>query len=773
MGWVQRLLGRGAKRVTSNDEWIGATVTRGDVATSLSRGSRNGGTAEYVARAIQWVEICAQRNARNCSIQPLRLYVPARASGSSRSWTKRVEGRGRKAGLRRPVLGKLASYAEMAGEVEEVMDHPVLDLMHRPNPWMRGPELMYTTYYALELAGNRYLHAVCGQPSAVTELYPMAPQNVRIVIDDSDFIRGYAYGRESTAEVFFDPDEVLHSKHMPSLRNPYYGVSPLAAVMQEADLDAASTASEMARWKNDARPDYVLMVSKETPAANARAIAADIESRFKGVSNRGKFLVTGASDIKPLQWSAKEMEYIAGKTDAAARIWAAFGIPESELKLNDANLASSRTGSIQYMRTTIAPRINAQAEELTETLLPLFGIAPGEMWFCYDNPVPEDEAEEAATLSSLVSARILTTNEARAELGYDPIEGGDDIQPEAPLVGFDGSGSSNGNQSDGEPADKPMHENSEPDSQKMITLPPEFVEMCGKVHEAYKGFDKAVIAAATSGYEVRAGYPPLTECACSCGCGRKSKAARSLITKGIHEDGLNTTISLLFDSAVHRIYDQLNSVIPSVMTDGVIDAESLAKRLTSTLHSIQVPSMEIGWQKGVEEVRPMAPNSVRAALNTVPQYAIDAIKSRGVKVAGDVSGTVGQQVTDTIATALEQGVGRDEARRRVAAAMGEANMNRASVIADTEISRAYIAGNATVYKEAGVERTEWATAADPCPVCLDAQKRWNSKTMDIQATFSEIINGGYATLDAPKPPQHPRCRCSLLPIIPDSWGKVP
>jgi hypothetical protein len=69
-----------------------------------------------------------------------------------------------------------------------------------------------------------------------------------------------------------------------------------------------------------------------------------------------------------------------------------------------------------------------------------------------------------------------------------------------------------------------------------------------------------------------------------------------------------------------------------------------------------------------------------------------------------------------------------------------------------------------------VERTEWATAADPCPICEKAAEDWNNKAMDAQASFDEIINGGYATLDNPRPPQHPRCRCSLLPVIPDSWG---
>jgi HK97 family phage portal protein len=731
MGWLDRLLGRGVKRVTDNDQWLAATVTRGDVSSAHGWGAKDRGAQEMLNRASQWVEVCSRRNATVCASQPLRLYVPARGGNKERSWSRRVADRNRQKDLRSPVRGKAAQWAEAAGEVEEVFEHPVLELIRNPNPWQRWAEFAHLNFYSLELCGNRYWHVVMG-PGGVQALYAMAPQHTRVVPDENQFVAGYVYGRDGTIEATFDTDEVLHSKFMPSLRNPYYGVGPLAGMFSEADMDAASTASELARWKNDARPDWALMVPPESSRPNIEALEANIESRFRGVSNRGKFLISTLADIKPLQWSAKEMEYIAGKGDCTKRILAAFGVPESEVFMNDANLASSRTGSIQYLRNTVNPRICAQAEELTETLLPLFGITPGEMWFCYDNPVPSDEAATATLMVSLVGGRILTVNEARSELGYEPVEGGDEFpEPVSPFGAQPPMGEPEDDESEPEDDEEDDSEDAGEAEAKAVPPDPAPCPHCGQVHK----------------------HTHVTK-----------------RTKSIHEIGLNLTHGMFFDNAVSRLVSALNSIVPQVTLNGAVDAEELMKRLEPTIQGFTLPSLDIGWSRAAEEVRQDVPPDRGGALNVVPQYAIDAVKRRGVKVAGDVTGTISAEVTDAIARSLAEGKSRNDAMREVAVALGPANQHKAALIADTEISRSYIAGNAAVYKEAGIERTEWATAADPCPICEEAAANWNSKAMDAQASFDEIINGGYATLDNPRPPQHPRCRCSLEPVIPESWG---
>jgi hypothetical protein len=69
------------------------------------------------------------------------------------------------------------------------------------------------------------------------------------------------------------------------------------------------------------------------------------------------------------------------------------------------------------------------AEHLTNRLLPLFNIEPGEMWFAYDNCVPDDQATSQQAQISLYTAGLITLNEARAELELDSTADGDTFKP--------------------------------------------------------------------------------------------------------------------------------------------------------------------------------------------------------------------------------------------------------------------------------------------------------------------------------------------------------
>lgn len=689
MGLWQRLTSR--KRVSNPGEWIGATVTPGDVATGRSF-ARNPEANECVRRATQWVEVCSRKNATVCASQCLRLYVGGSGEGERDTASFRTSrvGRKRVRHLRDAdaVGQKLASYAEYAGDIEEVMEHPALAMLRNPNPWMSGAELLHHGFYSMEVAGNRYWHLVMA-PGGY-QLYPMAPQYTRVVPHATEFLAGYVYGRNGVVEARFTTDEVWHSKLYPSLMTPYYGVSPLVAMIGEADLDAAQLRSEIALWNNSARPDWALTLPPESSQATADAIEAKIESKFRGPSNRGRFLITTGSEPKPLMWSHREMEYVEGIQNVERRIWAAYGVPESEVRMNDSNLASSRTGSIQYKRDTIRPRCVANAEWLTQNVLPLFNIAPGEMFFAYDEIAPADEAATAARVVSLVGSRVLTQNEGRAELGFDPVDGGDEFPEPVSLA--------------------PMGEKPEPD----------------KTEEDDAAEDKP----AEKTHKRAHGH------------------ARKGIGVQIVHDMLNAAATRLFASTLDRI-------IPSVRISGAFDEDDLTAAMGKAIGSVSMPALQLGISS--------AASAFDGDTGFVPDNAAAAMRARSLRIAGDTTGTLSGSIKEALAKSMENGATRQEAYKAVADLLPDQNKSRAMMIADTELSRAYIAGNAIVYKRNGVKRLVWDTAADPCPVCEEAAAMWNAKNIGIDDVFDKLMNGPYATPEDPHPPQHPRCRCDLIP----------
>ncbi|MFZ2988075.1 phage minor head protein [Ideonella sp.] len=105
--------------------------------------------------------------------------------------------------------------------------------------------------------------------------------------------------------------------------------------------------------------------------------------------------------------------------------------------------------------------------------------------------------------------------------------------------------------------------------------------------------------------------------------------------------------------------------------------------------------------------------------------------------------------------ALAEGWSADELKAAVKDS-GAFSSARAETIARTEIAHADMAGAMAGYRASGVVRGKvWSTAADDrvseeCQACADAG----------EISLDDLFPGG---VDAP--PLHPRCRCTVLPVL--------
>jgi SPP1 gp7 family putative phage head morphogenesis protein len=107
---------------------------------------------------------------------------------------------------------------------------------------------------------------------------------------------------------------------------------------------------------------------------------------------------------------------------------------------------------------------------------------------------------------------------------------------------------------------------------------------------------------------------------------------------------------------------------------------------------------------------------------------------------------LGTALSDSIATGLDAESAAVMIGRHVA------SPSRALTIAITEQNRAMSFGSIQRYKEAGLQKMEWAVS-DPCDICAKN---------DGQVI---LIGQAFASGDR-QPPAHPHCRCVLLPVIP-------
>lgn len=421
---------RAAKKTSEkagDNKFIASTVRPGESSAARYRATD---ASALIARYVGYSYIAASRVSSVLASCRLRLMRPAGSKKGREYAGRRITQAREKQWLRCTLPGRgpgyrAASYAAQASELDEIMEHPVLDLLDDPNPFEQGITLRQMAFTVKQLCGNAYLYVEQGSSGEPVSLWQCEPQFVRVKPDRRGFIAGYTYGREAGIERDFSIDEIIHIKHEQDPQNPYYGRGALKAVLQEHDIYMAINQQQLALFDNLGRPDWVFASKKPLNDTQVKQIRCEIDSLVRGVRRAGNYLVLGGEfDVKPLSFPPKDLQLDQQRT-VAETVALAFGVPPSVIHLNDANLASSLTGDVQFMRMTIQPQINIWAATLTEHLLPLYGIEPGEMWFVADNVVPEDEQAKTSILVSLTSAGILTIDEARADCNLAPVPGGD------------------------------------------------------------------------------------------------------------------------------------------------------------------------------------------------------------------------------------------------------------------------------------------------------------------------------------------------------------
>ena len=774
-----------------------ATVTTADRTRGLAETSYNADAATLMARAHGYIGICAYRNAENAANVRLRLFRPVGAKrGEAR--VRRVDD-GRKAWLtgrlRDTPSPKALEYAAEASDMEEVTDHWTLGLIRRPNSYQTGTGYRTLAHLFKQLTGGAYNNVV-GSGKMLESMHLLFPQWTKIVPSPTDgMVEGYLYGRESSRAHRFRADEVWHDKLSESPFDPYYGYTPFKHVLPQADLSAYITQYWTATFQNEGRPDSLISVEGPLPDTQRQELESRLNSTLRGVWNRGKSLIVGGSfkiKVDPLAWQPKDMGNIEVQREAIKAVLAAMGVPESEVFMNDANLASSNSGHIQYRRQTILPLVNREADFWTRHLLEDMGLKG--WWFAPDNPVPKDELSEATRLTTLKSGGIITANEARKELGYGEHDDGDELGTPIPT---------------GTPT-APDEDNAHDRGQDK--QPKNEGEASDEVRDA----SHVVVVRHLAGGEpdrVVHAHAPLLPCAADCECsgkGLESQARRwhgevvaktaspytdpppesfagmLLLSFRERRDAIVRAMQtsphgLMKSGFRHKADDLLARIMEAWQIS--TEAELWSRMALARTEPLIRDMLAAGSDEGKNRVREVLPNYVNG-----PAFKLDAGKEsewfeRGKASYAERLRGVGETTAEELRQTLREGIREGEALdgliRRVRdvydreAGAGSISAYRAEMIARTESAAAQVYGRVDGFAASGVTKKKPLLAPNPCQYCLTWGRQF-SEGIPIDQPFYSLgdsipgTDGGVLNIDfAPVygGDIHPNDRCDILPVL--------
>ena len=383
-----------------------------------------GGDMQSMIRAYQsWVYICANKNAVSVAQQPLRLYATKGKNQKFIVPTKAVSADTMK--YLRSNAG-LQSYIQKSSEVEEVLQHPFLDLMKNVNPFSNRFALLELTDLYLELTGNAYWYIVMNGMNTPEEIWILPSQNMKIVPDPTEFIHGYVYTVGMIKEPY-ETKEIIQFK-FPSPSSPYYGMSPLTAIAHAYNINENMNVYENAMFTNMGRLDGTLETDESISDDDFERINTEWKEKFGGVHKAGQTaLLDRGLHYKTISLPPKDLSFLTGRRITKEEIAAAYGVPISKLTTEDVNRANAEAGNYSYMVDTIQPRCQRIEEEINERLMPMYA---DNLFVAFDSPVPEDREFRLKEREANIKSNYSSINLERTRDGQETVPWG-----EIPLVG--------------------------------------------------------------------------------------------------------------------------------------------------------------------------------------------------------------------------------------------------------------------------------------------------------------------------------------------------
>lgn len=174
--------------------------------------------------------------------------------------------------------------------------------------------------------------------------------------------------------------------------------------------------------------------------------------------------------------------------------------------------------------------------------------------------------------------------------------------------------------------------------------------------------------------------------------------------------------------------------------------------LIAVLRQILRQLWAAGWDLGVDSGNELTGTSIELAAQALDDFLEQAEADRLAGMAETRLGQIAEALEDAdpgepvsvLASAIEQEIGSEA---------------RALLVTQTEVTWSMAEGMLGVFYQAGSTTVAWLSAGDPrvCPACEENQ---DEGFIPIGEPFPS---------GATQPPQHPRCRCALMPGDIHGW----
>lgn len=321
---------------------------------------------------------------------------------------------------------------------EKIEEHPALDLLEHPNPFMGRSQFWGVISMSLDIGGNAYIEKVRSGSGKTTELWPMRADRVRVIPDAQKFIGGYTYTVGD--KVFRLPAEDVIRFRTRHPLDDYYGLSPIAVLAGRIDLDVWTRRFAESFFRNAGVPTGLLSIQRVVNESEREAMRRRFREVYGGPEGWHRMLVMdgGQATYTPMGMgmgsNGLAMDMLGQQNEV--RILGAFGIAPSLIPTIAGAGSSSYANRVSdralFWESTMIPWFRDADTALTMGLIAEY---PDLDRFEHDlskvKALQEDEDKKHERYREDWKAGLLTWQEAREALGMaqEPDEAGHVLIP--------------------------------------------------------------------------------------------------------------------------------------------------------------------------------------------------------------------------------------------------------------------------------------------------------------------------------------------------------
>ena len=301
-------------------------------------------------------------------------------------------------------------------------EHPIKQLIQRPNPFMNEYDLWASIKLTQKLAGVAYFEMEKTRGGDVVALWPLRPDWVKVVPRNRIEISHYEYTVPGNPPAEIDPDVVLAFPLWDPL-GLFSLWAPVATAMRVGAVDNAATDYLKLFFQNGAMPPGVIVTKTRMDDERVTEIQARWQQRYGGYNS---WLVPAVLDVeadyKKIGSSFAEMGIDVLDTRNESRICAVLDIPPIIVGAN-----------VGLQRSTFSNYGEARESWWQDSLIPSFenlldtlqNQLPAQMregvtlaWDYSKVPaMKEMDLRRSAQLLEAAKAGLVTRNEYRQALG--------------------------------------------------------------------------------------------------------------------------------------------------------------------------------------------------------------------------------------------------------------------------------------------------------------------------------------------------------------------